>query len=47
MWRKRYTKSSLKNADTLDCCGLYVPNNHQITEEEIKTICEIVNESIK
>jgi CDP-4-dehydro-6-deoxyglucose reductase, E1 len=47
MWRKRYPQSSLQNADTVDCCGLYLPNNHQITEEEIKTICEIVNESIK
>lgn len=47
MWRKRYPQSSLQNADTIDCCGLYLPNNHQITEEEIKTICEVVNESIK
>mgnify|MGYP003113164034 CR=1 FL=1 len=44
MWQKRFPQVNLQNADTVDSCGLYLPNNHQITEEEIKKICNIVNE---
>ena len=46
MWQKRFPQVSLQNADTVDSCGLYLPNNHQITEEEIKKICNIINEVI-
>jgi CDP-6-deoxy-D-xylo-4-hexulose-3-dehydrase len=44
MWQKRFPQASLQNADTVDSCGLYLPNNHQITKEEIKKICNIINE---
>jgi len=30
-------------AEDVDKFGLYLPNNHQIGEEEIKFVCEIVN----
>lgn len=45
-WKKRYPQTSLKNADIVDTYGLYLPNNHQITEKEIKKICDVINECI-
>jgi len=49
-WRKNMAnpaqKPLLKNADTVDKLGLYLPNNHQITEKEIEFICDIVNRSV-
>ena len=45
-WIKRYGLSNLKNADLVHDCGLYLPNNHEITEEEIVFVCDIVNSCI-
>ena len=46
-WRRKLQnpskKPSLKNADIVDKMGLYLPNNHQITEKEVEFICDIVN----
>lgn len=43
-WYEKYGKSDeVPNADYLHEYGLYLPNNHQITKEEIIFICEIVN----
>jgi CDP-6-deoxy-D-xylo-4-hexulose-3-dehydrase len=47
MWQKRFPQVSLQNADTVDSCGLYLPNNHQISEEEIRKICNIINQIIE
>lgn len=49
-WRKNMADPSQKplliNADTVDKLGLYLPNNHQITEKEIEFICDIVNRNV-
>ena len=46
-WVKEYGKSNeFKMADNVDKFGCYLPNNHQLTEEEIKFVCEIVNRVI-
>ena len=45
-WKKRYPKVSLKNATTINEEGLYVPNNHQISEEEIEKICNVINSAV-
>ena len=44
-WKKRENKKlNLKNANVVDAQGMYLPNNHQITVEEIERICSIVNQ---
>ncbi len=43
-WYERYGKAKTPNADYLHEYGLYLPNNHQITKDEITFICDIVNE---
>jgi len=42
-WIKEHGETRLPFADTVHDYGLYVPNNHQITNDEIKKICEVVN----
>ena len=42
-WYEKYSKSSLPIAENVHLYGLYVPNNHQIIEEEINRIITIVN----
>lgn len=44
-WIQKYGEIKLKNVDYIHEYGLYVPNNNQMTEEEIKKICNIINES--
>jgi CDP-6-deoxy-D-xylo-4-hexulose-3-dehydrase len=44
-WIQKYGEIKLKNADFIHENGLYVPNNNQMTAEEIKKICNIINES--
>ena len=39
----KFNGVKLKNADLVDSYGLYLPNNHQITKDEILKICDIVN----
>lgn len=42
-WKRLNKKSDCKNAKVVNDCGLYLPNNHQITNEEIISICQIIN----
>ena len=37
---------SLKNADKVHDFGMYLPNHHELTKEQILHICDIVNSSI-
>ena len=43
-WTKNYGEVSLKNADYVDDYGFYLPNNHQITTEDINYIKDVVGE---
>ena len=36
-------KINMVNGDIIDNYGLYLPNNHQLTADEIDKICKIVN----
>jgi len=47
VWTKKYGKADLPNADRMHEFGMYLPNNQNTTPEEIKTVCEVVNRSIK
>jgi len=42
-WYERYTDYKTPNADWLHINGLYLPNNHEMTEEEVIFVSEIVN----
>ena len=42
-WIKKYGKTTLKNCDRIDKYGFYVPNNQNITEQEIQLIAGIIN----
>lgn len=44
-WRKQYLVPSLPTCEFIDKYGFYVPNNHQITKEQIDFICNIINEA--
>lgn len=46
-WINIYGKQSFEFADIVDKFGLYVPNNPDLTSEEIMYICDIVNKNIK
>jgi CDP-6-deoxy-D-xylo-4-hexulose-3-dehydrase len=45
-WYERYGKQELPNSKLVHEFGLYLPNNHQMTEEEINKVIKIVNENI-
>ena len=45
-WYERYGKQELPNSKLVHEYGLYLPNNHQMTEEEINKVIKIVNENI-
>jgi|TARA_R110000824_G_scaffold151709_1_gene322756 CDP-6-deoxy-D-xylo-4-hexulose-3-dehydrase len=42
-WIKKYGETNLNFADVIHDYGLYLPNNHQITKEQIEFACNIVN----
>lgn len=42
-WYERYGMQDTKNADWLHNNGLYLPNNHEMTEDEVIFVSEIVN----
>jgi CDP-4-dehydro-6-deoxyglucose reductase, E1 len=42
-WTKRYGISCCENADYIHDYGIYLPNNHEMTEMEIEFVCEVVN----
>jgi CDP-6-deoxy-D-xylo-4-hexulose-3-dehydrase len=44
-WIKKYGKTHFDFADKVHEYGLYLPNNHNITTEQIKLICDVVNNS--
>jgi len=46
-WKKIYGETNFDFADIVDEYGLYVPNNHQISEEEIFRIINIINSVTK
>lgn len=41
-WKDLYGEQSFEFADKVDSYGLYVPNNHQMTREEILFICNLL-----
>jgi len=43
---QRYGQSPFEFADVIHDYGMYLPNNHSMTEEEVEFICGIVNKSI-
>lgn len=45
-WFERYGEASLPFADEVHDLGLYLPNNHEITPEEIKFVAEVVNKAV-
>jgi len=48
-WEDLYGKENIKYemADKADKFGLYLPNNAELTEEEILFVCDVVNEVLK
>ncbi|MDM7921702.1 MAG: DegT/DnrJ/EryC1/StrS family aminotransferase, partial [Pyrinomonadaceae bacterium] len=45
-WYERYGHQSLPFADEVHDFGLYLPNNHEMTESEIEFVCSVVNKAI-
>jgi CDP-6-deoxy-D-xylo-4-hexulose-3-dehydrase len=45
-WYERYGKQNLPNSKLVHEFGLYIPNNHQMTDEEISKVIKIVNENL-
>ena len=45
-WYERYGKQNLPNSKLVHEYGLYLPNNHQMTEDEVDMVIKIVNENI-
>ena len=45
-WYERYGKQILPNSKIIHEYGLYLPNNHQMTDDEINKVIKIVNENI-
>jgi CDP-6-deoxy-D-xylo-4-hexulose-3-dehydrase len=45
-WYERYGKQNLPNSKLVHNYGLYLPNNHQMTDEEISKVIEIVNKNL-
>ena len=43
-WKKAYGECSFTMADKVDNFGLYLPNNHQMTDKELIKTVEVVNE---
>jgi len=45
-WYERYGKQELPISKRVHEYGLYLPNNHQMTDEELDKVIKIVNENI-
>ena len=45
-WFERYGKQELPNSKLVHEYGIYLPNNHQMTDDEINKVIKIVNENI-
>jgi CDP-6-deoxy-D-xylo-4-hexulose-3-dehydrase len=44
-WYMRYGHASFKNADVIHDFGLYVPNNPDMTEDEVKEVASIIRDA--
>lgn len=44
-WYENFGEVKLKNSDLIHNNGLYLPNNHQMTIEDIQKISRVINES--
>jgi len=45
-WYERYGKQDLPNSKLVHEFGIYIPNNHQMTDEEVSRVIKIVNENL-
>lgn len=45
-WVEKYGETALEFADIVDNFGLYLPNHHHLTKDEILFVCEVVNKSL-
>ena len=45
-WYERYGHSDLPKAKRVHEYGIYLPNNHEMTEEELNKVIEIVNNNL-
>ena len=45
-YTERYGVKELKNCDLIDSLGLYVPNNHSLSDEELQFIINTINEQL-
>ena len=45
-WFNKFDVTTLPNVDDIDEYGLYLPNNHEMTVDEIKKICEVLNSTV-
>jgi CDP-6-deoxy-D-xylo-4-hexulose-3-dehydrase len=45
-WYERYGKQELPNSKLVHEFGLYIPNNHQMTDEEVSKVIRIVNNNL-
>lgn len=45
-WYERYGKQTYKNADLVHKYGIYIPNNHQMTKDEMIKIINILQENL-
>lgn len=46
-WTDRYGKTNdFRMSDEVDKYGCYLPNNHQLTEENIEFVCDVVNKIV-
>lgn len=43
---KKYGRKELRNASKIDECGMYIPNNPNLTEEEIDRMCNCIINTI-
>jgi CDP-6-deoxy-D-xylo-4-hexulose-3-dehydrase len=45
-WYERYGRKELPNSKLVHEYGLYIPNNHQMTDDEISRVIKIVNKNL-
>jgi CDP-6-deoxy-D-xylo-4-hexulose-3-dehydrase len=45
-WYERYGKQNLPNSKLVHELGIYIPNNHQMTYDEINKVIQIVNKNL-
>lgn len=45
-WIRKNGVTNLKNADLINDNGMYLPNNHELTEEDIRSICHVIKKYI-